>query len=46
MQWRGHEGAEGTYNFDKNGDGLHGYDIVRNDKGSIVFNRRINFDQG
>jgi branched-chain amino acid transport system substrate-binding protein len=43
---RGHEGAEGTYNFDKNGDGLHGYNVVRNDKGSIVFDRRIDFYQG
>ncbi len=43
---RGHEGAEGTYNFDKNGDGLHGYNVVRNDKGNIVFDRRIDFYQG
>jgi len=40
---RGHEGAEGTYNFDKNGDGLHGYNVVRNDKGNIVFDKRIDF---
>src|SRR3978361_1388789 len=25
-------GAEGEYNFDQNGDGLHGYNIVKNDK--------------
>ncbi|ACA20747.1 Extracellular ligand-binding receptor [Methylobacterium sp. 4-46] len=43
---RGHEGAEGTYNFDKNGDGLHGYNVVKNDKGSIVFDKRIDFNQG
>ncbi|MGU3666716.1 ABC transporter substrate-binding protein [Methylobacterium sp. A49B] len=43
---RGHEGAEGTYNFDKNGDGLHGYNVVRNDKGNIVFDRRIDFYKG
>jgi hypothetical protein len=43
---RGHEGAEGTYNFDKNGDDLHGYNVVRNDKGNIVFDRRIDFYQG
>ena len=43
---RGHEGAEGTYNFDKNGDGLHGYNVVRNDKGTIVFDKRIDFYQG
>ena len=40
---RGHQGAEGPYNFDKNGDGLHGYNIVKNDKGSIVFDKRIEF---
>src|SRR6201996_6752317 len=32
-------GAEGEYNFDQNGDGLRGYNIVRNEKGSIVFDR-------
>src|SRR5437879_7782410 len=26
-------GAEGEYNFDQNGDGLHGYNIVKNEKG-------------
>jgi branched-chain amino acid transport system substrate-binding protein len=36
-------GAEGEYNFDKNGDGLHGYNIVRNDKGNIVFDKHIEF---
>ncbi len=34
---RTHAGAEGEYNFDANGDGLHGYDIVRNENGGIVF---------
>jgi branched-chain amino acid transport system substrate-binding protein len=34
-------GAEGEYNFDKNGDGLHGYNIVKNDKGNIVFDKHI-----
>ena len=43
---RGHEGAEGTYNFDQNGDGLHGYNVVRNDKGTIAFDRRIDFYRG
>lgn len=36
-------GAEGEYNFDQNGDGLHGYNIVRNDKGSIAFDKHIEF---
>jgi branched-chain amino acid transport system substrate-binding protein len=38
---RGYEGAQGQYNFDQNGDGLHGYNIVRNEKGKIVFDRHI-----
>src|SRR5580698_9001241 len=34
-------GAEGEYNFDANGDGLHGYNVVRNEKGTIVFDKHI-----
>jgi branched-chain amino acid transport system substrate-binding protein len=37
-------GAEGEYNFDQNGDGLHGYNVVKNDKGSIVFDKHIEFE--
>ena len=37
-------GAEGEYNFDQNGDGLHGYNIVRNEKGTIVYDKHIEFD--
>ena len=40
---KGYDGAEGTYNFDANGDGLHGYNIVRNEKGKIVFDKRVDF---
>ncbi|MBV9655687.1 MAG: ABC transporter substrate-binding protein [Acetobacteraceae bacterium] len=40
---RGHAGAEGEYNFDPNGDGLHGYNVVRNDAGTLVFVRRVEF---
>ena len=40
---QGYKGVEGTYNFDKNGDGLHGYNIVKNDKGNIVFVKHIDF---
>ncbi len=29
------------YNFDENGDGLHGYNIVKNEKGTIVFDKHI-----
>jgi branched-chain amino acid transport system substrate-binding protein len=36
-----HAGAEGEYNFDANGDGLHGYNVVRNDKGNIVFDKHV-----
>jgi branched-chain amino acid transport system substrate-binding protein len=37
-------GAEGEYNFDANGDGLHGYNIVRNEKGEIVFDKHVDFN--
>ena len=37
-------GAEGEYNFDQNGDGLHGYNIVKNEKGTISFDKHIEFD--
>ena len=40
---KGYKGAEGTYNFDKNGDGLHGYNIVKNNNGTIVFDKHIDF---
>jgi branched-chain amino acid transport system substrate-binding protein len=38
-------GAEGLYNFDQNGDGLHGYNVVRNDNGKIVFIQHIDFSK-
>ena len=38
---KGYAGAEGEYNFDEFGDGLRGYNIVRNESGKIVFDRRI-----
>src|SRR6195256_6515950 len=37
-------GAEGEYNFDQNGDGLHGYNVVRNEKGKIVYDKHIDFN--
>ena len=40
---KGYKGAEGEYNFDRFGDGLHGYNIVRNEKGTIVFDKHIEF---
>jgi branched-chain amino acid transport system substrate-binding protein len=41
---KGYPGAEGVYNFDKNGDGLHGYNVVKNNNGVVVFDRHIDFD--
>jgi branched-chain amino acid transport system substrate-binding protein len=41
---KGHQGAEGEYNFDANGDGLHGYNIVKNEKGTIAFDKHIEFN--
>ena len=43
LSTKGYKGAEGEYNFDPYGDGLHGYNIVRNDKGTIVFDKHIEF---
>jgi branched-chain amino acid transport system substrate-binding protein len=40
---KGYDGAEGVYNFDPNGDGLHGYNIVKNEKGNIIFDKHIDF---
>jgi branched-chain amino acid transport system substrate-binding protein len=41
---KGYAGAEGIYNFDRNGDGLHGYNVVKNNNGTVVFDRHIDFD--
>ena len=38
---RGYPGAEGEYNFDEKGDGLRGYNVVKNEDGRIIFNKRI-----
>jgi branched-chain amino acid transport system substrate-binding protein len=40
---RGLKGVEGTYNFNSNGDGAHGYNIVKNEKGKVVFIEHIEF---
>jgi branched-chain amino acid transport system substrate-binding protein len=40
---KGYKGLEGTYTFDANGDGLHGYNIVKNDNGKIAFVKHIDF---
>jgi branched-chain amino acid transport system substrate-binding protein len=44
LEVNGYQGAEGTYKFDKNGDGLHGYNIIRNDNGTIAFDKHIDFN--
>jgi branched-chain amino acid transport system substrate-binding protein len=41
---KNYPGAEGVYSFDKNGDGLHGYNIVKNNDGTVVFDKHIDFD--
>jgi branched-chain amino acid transport system substrate-binding protein len=41
---KGFRGVEGEYNFDANGDGLRGYNIVRNEKGALTFERRFEFE--
>jgi branched-chain amino acid transport system substrate-binding protein len=43
LDTKGYKGAEGEYNFDEFGDGLHGYNIVHNEKGIIVFDKHIEF---
>jgi len=41
---KGYAGAEGTYNFDQNGYGLHGYNIGKNNNGAEVSDKHIEFD--
>jgi branched-chain amino acid transport system substrate-binding protein len=43
LSTKGYKGAEGEYNFNEFGDGLHGYNIVRNENGVIVFDKHIEF---
>jgi len=40
---KGYKGLEGTYAFDERGDGLHGYNVVKNDGGKVVFIKRVDF---
>jgi len=39
------KGVEGIYNFDEAGDGLRGYNIVKNDNGKVAFVKHINFEK-
>jgi len=41
---KGYKGTEDTYNCDQNGDGLRGYNVVRNVGGKIVYDKHIEFD--
>lgn len=41
-EWKG---VEGTYNFDDNGDGLRGYNIVKNEAGKVRFVEHIDFNK-
>jgi branched-chain amino acid transport system substrate-binding protein len=43
---RDYQGVEGTYNFDQNGDGLRGYNIVHNDNGRWVLEKHVEFGLG
>ena len=40
---RGLKGIEGTYDFEPTGDAVHGYNVVKNEKGKVVFIQRIDF---
>jgi branched-chain amino acid transport system substrate-binding protein len=40
---KGYKGLEGTYDFDARGDGVHGYNVVKNEGGKIVFINRVDF---
>ena len=42
---RGYKGVEGTYAFDENGDGLRGYNVVKNEDGKITFIKHIDFHE-
>lgn len=40
---RGHIGTEGAYSFDETGEGVRGYNVVRNVDGKVTFIRRVDF---
>ncbi|HYL18543.1 MAG TPA: ABC transporter substrate-binding protein [Burkholderiales bacterium] len=42
---RGYKGVEGTYAFDENGDGLRGYNVVKNEDGKVKFIKHIDFPE-
>ena len=40
---KSYKGLEGKYEFDARGDGVHGYNVVKNEGGKIVFIKRVDF---
>lgn len=40
---RGHVGTEGSDHFDGSGEGVRGYNVVKNDNGKVVFIKRVDF---
>jgi len=40
---KAYKGLEGTYEYDARGDGLHGYNVVKNEGGKVVFIKRVDF---
>ncbi|HEX7952125.1 MAG TPA: ABC transporter substrate-binding protein [Burkholderiales bacterium] len=40
---KGYKGLEGNYEFDARGDGVHGYNVVKNEGGKVVFIKRVDF---
>jgi branched-chain amino acid transport system substrate-binding protein len=40
---KGYKGLEGNYEFDSRGDGVHGYNVVKNEGGKVVFIKRVDF---
>ena len=43
LSTRGLKGVEGIYDFEPNGDAVHGYNVVKNEKGKVAFIQRIDF---
>lgn len=43
LKIRNYNGAQGTYNFDRNGDGLHGYNLVKIENGEPSYVGHIDF---
>ena len=43
LSTRGLRGVEGIYDFEPNGDAVHGYNVVKNEKGKVTFIQRIDF---